>query len=129
MSYIARQTLIQAATGTTDLTGKEGFFVKPSSGAVALVAAATDVPLGCVVDGQPTTGATAVALPGTIVRVKCDATAGTIALGTYLTVTSTGTVVADPGSGARVQVAVALESGANDALIIARLCEPKSIAA
>lgn len=127
MSYIARQTPIQAATGTTDLSAKEGFFVKASSGSVALLAAATDIPLGCVVDGRPTSGASAVALPGAIVRVKCDAAPGTIALGTQLQVTAAGTVKADVGAGTeRVLVAVALESGAADALIIARLREPET---
>jgi hypothetical protein len=115
-------------TPAADQTNSRGLFVENSSGNVAIVNAATDVPVGVIVDGQPTTGKSAVALcgSGAIVKVKCAATAGTIVLGTYLTLdgTTLGAVAADAGTGARVRVARALEAGANNALIDAILIDP-----
>lgn len=111
---------------------KEGYFVKSSSaGVAALCTAATDIPVGCIVEGEATTGLSSIAVcdAGEIVRVKVHSSTGTIIAGTYLTVTSTGTVIADAGSGNRVRVARALESGAANELIEAVLIYPLAIAA
>ena len=110
--------------------GKEGFAVKVSSGKAALVTGATDIPIGVILDGEDTAGNSSVAvceLPGGTVRVKLDGTPGTVAVGTYLTITATGTFKADAGSGSRVQCARALQSGAANELIEAILFKPASL--
>ena len=112
------------ATSAADLSTKAGYFVEASSGAVSVVNATTDNPLGVIVDGVPAGGANAIGLPGIIAKAKLDGTPGTVALGTYLVVTATGTVKADPGTGARVVVARALESGSADELITAQVIVP-----
>jgi hypothetical protein len=122
-----------AVTPTADHTLLRGYFVKNSSGSAALIAAATDVPLGVIADGQPTTGKDSVVPSGTgaIAMVKCAATAGSIVPGSRLVLdgTTLGAVKLDPGTGDRVQVGIALESGANNALIPAVMIAPISIAA
>jgi len=133
MTHAAFAGPVLPFTPTADQTDKRGYFVENSSGSAAIVNAATDVPIGVITDGAPTTGKSAVAMSGSgaIVKVKCAATAGTIVPGTYLTLdgTTLGAVCADPGTGARVQVARACEAGANNALIDAVLINPVAIAA
>lgn len=127
---IDRDTAIIALTPTADHTGKEGYFVENSSGSAAICNAATDIPLGVITEGFPTTGKSSIALPafGGLVKVKVtDTSPGTITLGTYLTVKSDGTVQADAGSGSRVRVARACESGAAGELISAYLMEPVAL--
>jgi len=116
-------------TPSADHSDKRGYFVVNSSGNAALSSAATDVPLGAIVDGSPVSGKDAVAISGTgaIVKVKCHSTAGTIVAGTYLILHTDGTVKADTGSGNRVQVARALEAGADSALIDAVLINPVAL--
>ena len=130
MSKLALDVGIMAITPTADQTNYRGYFVEASSGSAAICNAATDLPIGVIVDGQPTTGQSSIAVAsGLAVKVKVTGTSpGTIALGTYLTLKSDGTVQADAGSGARVQVARALESGAAGELITAVLINPVSIA-
>lgn len=130
MSKLAMEQGVIALTPTADHTDSRGYFVEASSGSAAIVNAATDIPLGVIVDGQPTTGKSSIAVsPGLIVKVKVTGTSpGTINLGTFLTVKNDGTVQADGGSGARVQVARALESGAANELIDAVLITPVSFA-
>ena len=60
---------------------------------------------------------------------KTNASAGSITLGTYLTVCNDGTVKADPGSGDRVRVAIALASAGNSALVNVLTIPPIAIAA
>ena len=130
MSKLALDVGIIALTPTADQTNYRGYFVEASSGSAAICNAPTDQPIGVIVDGQPTTAQSSIALsPGLAVKVKVTGTSpGTIALGTYLTLKADGTVQADAGSGARVQVARALESGAAGELITAVLLQPVSIA-
>ncbi len=115
-------------TPTADHSALDGYFVKNSSGSAALIAAATDIPVGVIVNGEDTDGKDSVALPGFagLVDVKLAATPGTVNFGTTLVLdgTTLGAVKADPGSTDRVQVAVALESGTAGELIKARLIEP-----
>ena len=113
-----------------DQTGLEGYFVENSSGKAAVCNNAADIPLGVILEGQPTSGRSSIALPAChrIVKVKVTGTSpGTIALGTYLTLKADGTVQADAGSGARVRVARALEAGAANELISAYLLEPTAL--
>ena len=121
---------ILALTPTADHTGKEGYFVNASSGDAALVSAATDIPIGVITEGAPTTGKDSVALPtfsGTV-KVKVTATSpGTIALGTYGTIKSDGTVQADAGTGSRVRVCRFAEAAAAGELAEAYLIEPLAL--
>jgi hypothetical protein len=125
----ARETQIVALTPTADHTGLEGRAVKNSSGSAALIAGATEIPIGVITEGQPTTRKDAVALMGFggTVKVKLDATPGTVVAFSYLVTTATGTAKLDPGTGNRVRFAQALEAGAANELIEARLIEPASL--
>lgn len=129
MSALFKRTLaVLPLAANEDHTGKEGYVVKVISGKAALVTnGATDQPLGIILDGASASGKSSVAVcdacPGTV-RVKLDATPGTIAIGTYLVPTNTGTVKADPGTGSRMVFARALESGSANELIEAILFHP-----
>lgn len=127
---IVKDQAVIARTPAADQTGKEGYFVENSSGNVSVCNSAADIPLGVITDGAATTGKSSVALPnfGGTVKVKVtDTSPGTINQGTYLTLKSDGTVQADAGTGARVQVARALESGAAGELIEAVLINPVTL--
>ena len=129
MSKLAFDSGVIALTPTADQRSSRGIFVEASSGSAAIVNAATDLPIGVIVDGTDTTGKSSIAVsPGLVVVVKVTGTSpGTINLGTYLTLKADGTVQADAGSGARVQVARALESGAANELISAVLLPPLTL--
>jgi hypothetical protein len=124
-----RETAVIPMTPNEDQTGKEGYAVKVSSGKAALVTADTDIPLGLILDGEATTGKSAVAVcdacAGTV-RVKLDGTPGTVAAGTYLTISSTGTFKAAVSG--KTQCARALEAGAANELIEAVLHRPVAAA-
>lgn len=119
---------VLTATSPANLTDKEGYFVEASSGEVNIVNATTDLPIGVIVSGTTIGGHNAVAMLGQVCRVKCDASAGAIVLGSKLALTATGTVTLAPtAASTSVHVAIALEAGANDALISALIIEPKSV--
>jgi hypothetical protein len=123
-----RDKAIITLAPTADHSEKRGFFVLATG---ALPAAATDIPLGCVVDGENTDAVDTVATAafGGTVKVKLSASPGTVSVGTYLVLdgTTLGAVKADPGTGSRVRVARALESGVADELIEAYLVEPTAL--
>ncbi len=128
---IVNEKALVALTPAADQSELEGYFVEASGANVAVCNNAADIPLGVIVDGEPTTGKSTIALSGAypgIVTVKVTGTSpGTIARGTMLTLKADGTVQADAGSGARVQVARALESGAAGELIQAILLQPVTL--
>ncbi len=124
-----RATAVLPFTPNEDHTGKEGYAVKASSGKAALVTADTDVPLGIILDGETTSGRSAVAVcdaGGGTVRVKLDGTPGTVAVGTYLTISATGTFKAAVSG--KTQCARALEAGAANELVEAVLHRPVTAA-
>ena len=124
-----RQTAVIPMTPNEDHTGKEGYAVKVSSGKAALVTGDTDTPIGIILDGATTTGKSAVAVAdatGGTVRVKLDGTPGTVAIGTYLKITATGTFKAAVSG--KTQCARALEVGAANELIEAVLHRPVAAA-
>lgn len=129
MNNIARDNAIIALVPAADLTGKEGYFIDVDATEKAtLIDAVTDLPLGVILEGSTTSGRSSVAVlsggfRGTV-RLKLDATPGTVKTGTWLQTTATGTVKADAGSGSRVLVAQALESGSANELIEAVLFKP-----
>lgn len=126
---IARSNAIFPLTPTADHTGLEGYFVLPTGATVS--SATTTLPLGCIVEGQPTTGKDAVALhnfAGTV-KVKLGATPGSVVAGSSLVLQADGTTKLDPGTGtARIRVARALEAGVAQELIEAVLVDPAILA-
>lgn len=126
MSNLALEYGLIALTPTADHSAKRGYAVKASSTSAALVDDVTDVPFGVIVEGNDTDGKDSIAICGSglPVKVKLDATPGSVVLGSYLTPTATGTWVLDAGSGDRVQAARALEAGAAGELIMAILLNP-----
>lgn len=129
---IARNNAVVPFTPAADHTGKEGHFVKIAAGEVAICDDAADIPFGVILTGAPVSGEDAVAVgaggfAGTVKVKVTDTSPGTIVAGTMLTLKSDGTVQADSGSGARVQVAQALESGAAEELIEAVVFAPREL--
>jgi hypothetical protein len=128
-TLLARASSIIPITAAADHTGKEGYFVEIATGKAAVVNAATDIPLGVIVQGDVADGKDSIAVPGGLAgTVKVKLGGDVTAIGAFLTVTADGDVIADAGSGARVQVARALETGADTELIEAVLINPVSIA-
>lgn len=123
MALIKSQGII-ALTPTADHTSSEGFFVEYSAGSAAIVNAATDLPIGVIVDGEETTGKSSIAVGGAFhgtVHVKVT---GTVAQGAFGQLTATGTCITDAGSGARVIVCRFLEAGVTGDLVEAILMVP-----
>jgi len=117
-----RDIAILPYTPAADQSEKEGFFVMGGATA-AVVSSATALPSGVIVDGDDTDGSSSVALMGFggTVHVKLS---GTVSRGNKLQLAADGSVVADAGSGARVLVAEALESGVSGDLIEASFYGP-----
>lgn len=133
MNTIALENAILALTPAADQTGKEGYFVDlDASERATLIDAATDLPFGVLLEGAAATGKSSIAVGSGgfrgAVRVKLGATPGTVKAGTLLQLNADGTAKADAGSGQRVVVAQALESGAASELIAAVLFKPVSYA-
>lgn len=128
---IVNEKALVALTPTADQSALEGYFVENSSGSAAVCNSAADTPLGVIVDGEDTTGKSTIAIADAyqgIVTVKVTATSpGTIGLGVYGTLKADGTVQADAGTGARVQVCRFLETGAAGELVKAVLCKPLAL--
>ena len=113
---------------TADHSEKKGCFVKNSSGNAALCTAATDIPVGPVVDGYDTNGQDSVAM--------CGATPGAVPVkaGAAVTAFSFGVlasdgerVIDDPGTGSRVRVCRFIESGAENERVLAVLMHPVAL--
>lgn len=113
-----------------DHTSKEGYAVKFSSGKAALQTSdtATDT-IGVITDGAESGKKSSIALAGidAVVYVKLHSTAGTVNPGTFLGTHTDGTFKATAST--KNAVAQALETGANSALIHARLLDVSSVTA
>lgn len=124
---IFRETPLAVGTASADLTEKEGYAVKISSSKVVVLSAATDLPIGVLhVTGDSDTNVEYIrqSYQGEV-GVKLDATPGTVAEGTALCITATGTFKALPTTGAAVIAAYACETGEASQLIRATLCAPQ----
>lgn len=127
MSKLAFEAGVISIVPAADQTLQRGFAV---TAAGAIVSNFTTVlPLGVIVDGQPTTGRSSVAVAscGYIVKVKLAATPGSVVVGSILRLdpTTAGTFSITPGPGtARIECARALEAGAANELIDAVLYHP-----
>lgn len=106
-------------TPTADHTGKEGYGVKNSSGSVALVDGATDAIKGVITEGKTTSNKDTVALLGYsgVIPFKLNSSPGTVNPFTVLQLCADGTFKADTGTGARVLVGEAVQSGVADELV------------
>jgi hypothetical protein len=120
----SRASAILPLTPAVDHSDYEGYFVKLSAGEAAVVTSATDLPFGVILDGEDTDGQDSIAVCGGNAgpcEVKLN---GTVSKGAYLQLESAGTVITDAGSGARVLVGIALDSGVAEELIPAVLIPP-----
>jgi hypothetical protein len=124
---IAREKAIIPGLHAADFTGADGKFVESAAGADTISNAATDIPLGVITEGLPSGSSIATPAFAGTVKVKLHSVPGTVVRGTYLVLHTDGTVKADPGTGARVRVARALEAGAASELIEAYLLEPTTL--
>ena len=129
---IARSIAVIPITPAASLLGLEGYFVLPSGAVVTSATAAA--PYGVVTEGFDVgnfKSSVAVAAFGGTVKVKLSATPGSVVAGSYLVLdgTTLGAVKLDPGTGARIQVARAVESGAAGELIEAFLINPVILSA
>ena len=110
-SLFKRTAAITPMTPNEDHTGKEGYLVKYSSGKAAINDSATVPALGVILDGEATTGRSSIgwlgALSGTVrMRAGAAVTAGSLVIQI-----NDGTIKDDTGSGGRVVVGRAVESG------------------
>jgi hypothetical protein len=126
MNGIVRTDGLLALVPAADHSEKVGYFVEFSSGTASVVNATTDKPIGVIVDGETTSGSDTIALsnfPG-VVKVKLS---GAVTQGDFLTVANDGTVITDAGTGSRIQVARALETGVSGDLVNAILQTPLAL--
>lgn len=116
---------LEVIVAASDQRTKEGFFVNSSG---VIVSSATAAPDALIIDGgntgEPTTVMPCAGGGHGVPTVKLNGTPGTVNKGTKLALVNDGTVKADPGTGARVIVAEARESGAADERIKAVLISP-----
>ena len=115
-------------TAGEDLSGKEGFFVKLSSGEAILVTAATDKPFGVILEGADDGEMVSVAVCGGNVGTLHVAAGGIIAAGAYCQLEAEGDVITDSGAGARVVCAIALQAAVDGQLIEALAITPVTYA-
>jgi hypothetical protein len=120
---IAQNDSIVSRTPGADHSSDQGKFVTDAAGTTTIVASATALPFGCLVDGENTTGQDSVALMGgdKPVYVKLG---GTATGGSYGQLINNGTVQNDAGTGARVLVCIFLESGSSGERVAAKLVGP-----
>ncbi len=109
---------------TADHTTLEGYFVENSSGKAAIVNAATDIPIGPILDGEDTAGRDTVAIAGAFAGTCLVKLSGTVAQFALLQLAADGTCVTDAGTGARVIVGRALQAGVSGSLIEATIIHP-----
>lgn len=126
MSKLAYDSGVITITPAADQSANRGFLVSTAGALPSNFT--TTLPLGVIVDGQPTTGKSSVAVaPGLVVKVKLSASPGSVVFGSVLALDSAtpGAVKLSPGAGtARVEIGRALEAGAANELIDVVLWQP-----
>lgn len=121
---ITKERGYDSITASGDHNGKEGYSV---TAAGAISASATVELYGVIVKADDPDGFSTIALPQCQdkIEVKLHTTAGNIIKGSRLVQHSDGTFKLDPGTGARVVVAIANEAKVAEAqLLQARLIVP-----
>ncbi|HSI15705.1 MAG TPA: hypothetical protein VK961_26900 [Chthoniobacter sp.] len=130
-TLFARSTAIIAIAAATSLGGYENYFYKlDGSNKAVLCTAVTDIPHGIIgavtVDGLEIS---AIPLGGNNGTVRVKLGAAVTDLRKLLTLRADSTAESDDGAGARVFVALPLETGAADEEIECILLAPRKIAA
>jgi hypothetical protein len=116
---------LEVITAASDQRDKEGYFVATTG---VIVSSATAAPDAVILDGG-NTGETTTLMPcagggSGLVKVKLNATPGSVVKGSKLVLVDDGTVKLDPGEGGRVIVAEAREPGTANERITAILVSP-----
>lgn len=117
MSLFCRSNAVIPLTPNETHVAKEGYLVTIAGDVASLSASATTVARGVILEGQATTGQSSVGILGALagtVRLKAS---GAITKGDRVQQHTDGSVVTDAGTGARVVVGVALETGVSGDLI------------
>jgi hypothetical protein len=126
---LVREQAILPFTPAADQSAYEGYFVNVSGDTATVSASASTSPFGVILDGETTSGKSSVAVCGGnvgTVRVKLG---GTVTKGQYMQLHSDGRAIVDAGSGARILVALCLESGVANDLVEAMLLTPVTYSA
>lgn len=111
-----RSNGIVAVTGV-DLSTKTGYLVKESSGSVAVNDSASAEALGVVLSGEVAADDSSIGILGAISGTVKIKTSGAITKFNRVQQAADGTIVTDAGSGSRVIIGIALETGASGDLI------------
>jgi hypothetical protein len=112
----ARGNAVIALTPAADYSAKKGYAGTFSSDTFTVSASATTPVTGVIIDGNETTAGYAtekvgVSLLGAVKGTVPMRLGGSVTKGALLIQNSDGTVITDSGSGARVAVGYALETG------------------
>jgi len=114
----------QDPNNVTDFTGKEGYLVADSAGALTVSISATVPAVAVVLDGLPPGRPTSLGTLGKTPPVQLRA-GGPITQFDRLVQNAAGQVITDPGPGnARVIVGLALESAVSGDFFLADPCFP-----
>ncbi len=126
---LARSNAILSVEANADLTGHVGRFVILTAGKAALVTTAAQKPFGVLLtDGKAGERVTvAVGAGGLAGSVRVKLATSVLAPATDLQLNASGGVQPDAGTGARVIVAQALESGGINELVEAVLIRPVAL--
>ena len=116
MSKQYRDSAVIPQTPAADYSAKRGYLVDLASGTATISSSATTPAKGVILDGNDTAAGYAtekvtVGILGALAGTVPMRASGTITAGDLVCQAADGTIVTDAGSGARVAVGVALESG------------------
>lgn len=116
-SKFVRENAVVPFTPSADHSEKKGYLVNVAA-SVATISASASVPAeGVILDGEDTTGQSAIGILGALSGTVLLKSSGVIAKGAAVVQHTDGTVITDPGSGARVKVGIALEDAVSGDLI------------
>ena len=122
---ITRDSSLFPALSDSDLSSKEGYFVKRNGEKLVPIAAVTDLPFGLLVNAEAAGTVNTVALGGAFAGTAQAKLSGAVAQDAVLQLAADGSVVTDVGAGtARVIVGRALEAGVAGDLIQVTLTFP-----
>ncbi len=129
-----RDNAVIAQIPAADYTTKKGYLVNLAAGTATLSSSATVPAKGVILEGNDTPAGYAsekvsVAILGAAKGTVPMRLSGSVSAGAYVQQASDGTVVTDAGSGARVLVGVAMESGVSGENIEVAPLTPVTLAA
>lgn len=112
-----RENAVIPQTPSVTHVSKEGYLVDLADGTATISSSATVPAKGVILEGQATTGEDSIGILGALAGTVRLKTSGAITKGAQVCQAADGTIVTDAGSGARVAVGIALETGASGDLI------------